>query len=157
MTPPDPFAAPVNRQARRRSRTVEDRRAQLRAQTGEPVITVGMTPAERRAAWEASQAQYERLDEENLILGLGWSASVSLTHELVWSWQTATAGRWYLALPERHMTPDDMARPDWDHRNYEHDEHGRIGRVTTRQRPKTAADAEAERMVAAILADRSAG
>jgi hypothetical protein len=51
------------------------------------------------------------------------------------------------------MTKDSMARPDWNHSHYPHDEHGHIGRVTTRERPKTEADTEAEKMVAAILAD----
>lgn len=139
-----------------RGLTVEGRRAQLDSQTAEPVITEGMTRAERRAEmdrWHAdSQAQAERLDEDHLLLGIGRSAAVCMTHELIWSWQTATASRWYLALPERYMTPDSLRRPDWDHRHYPHDEHGRIGRVTTLQRPETQADIEAAEMVAAALA-----
>jgi hypothetical protein len=51
------------------------------------------------------------------------------------------------------MTPDSLARPDWDHRHYPHDEHGRLGRVTTLQRPETEADIEARRLADAILAD----
>ena len=137
--------------------TVKGSRAQL---TTGPDITEGMTRDECLAAmdrWHAdSQTQHERLDEENLILGLGWSASVSLTHELIFSWQTATADRWFRALPERYMTPDSMTRPDWNHGHYPHDEHGHIGRVTTRQRPKTPADTEAEKLTAAILADLAA-
>lgn len=120
--------------------SVEDRRAQLDRQIAEPVITGDMTRAEREAEWdrwhEERQAQHERLDEEHLLLGIGRTAAVSMTHELIWSWQTATASRWFLALPERYMTPDSMARPDWDHSRYPHDEHGRIGRVTTLQRPE---------------------
>lgn len=135
--------------------TVEDRRAELAP--AEPIITEGMTRAERKAEmarWQAEcQARDERLDEEHLLLGIGRSAAVCMTHELIWSWETATADRWFRALPERYMTPDSMRRPDWDHSHYPHDEHGRTGRVTTRQRPETEADTEAERMVAAILAD----
>ena len=135
--------------------SVNDIQAQLRSQIAEPG-TEG-TRAEREAElnrWLADcLAQSKRLDEENLILGLGWSAAVCMTHELVWDWQTATADRWYQALPERYMTRDAMARPDWDHSHYEHDEHGHIGRVTTRERPKTQADTAAEQLVARILAD----
>lgn len=135
--------------------TVEDLRAQLDSQVAEP-STEG-TRADRRAEMDRylddCQAQNERLDEEHLLLGIGRTAAVSMTHELVWSWQTATASRWYLALPERYMTPDSMTRPDWDHSHYEHDEHGHIGRVRTLQRPKTQADTDAEKLVAAILAD----
>lgn len=76
-----------------------------------------------------------------------------MTHEITGSWGTATASRWYLALPERYMTPDSMARPDWNHSHYPHDEHGRIGRVATCERPKSEADTQAEKLVAAILAD----
>jgi hypothetical protein len=137
--------------------SVEGLRAQLDSQVAEPAITEGMTRAERRAEmdrWHAdSQAQAERLDEEHLLLGIGRTAAISMTHELIWSWGNATASRWYLALPERYMTPDSMARPDWDHSHYEHDEHGHIGRVTTRERPKTQADTDAEELIAAILAD----
>lgn len=133
------------------------RRAQLDSEVSEPVITEGMTRAECRAEmdrWHADcQAQAERLDEEHLLLGIGRTAAVSMTHELIWPWQIATASRWYLALPERYMTPDSMARPDWDHSHYPHDEHGRMGRATTRQRPKTEADTRAEQLVTAILAD----
>jgi hypothetical protein len=139
---------------------VESLRAQLDSQVAEPAVTEDMTRAERRAEmdrWHADkQAQHERLDEEHLLLGIGRSAAVSMTHELTWSWGTATASRWYLALPERYMTPDAMARPDWNHSHYEHDEHGHIGRVTTLQRPKTQADTDAEKLVASILADLQA-
>lgn len=135
--------------------TVEDQRAQLDSQVAEP-STEG-TRADRRADMDRyladCQAQMERLDEEHRLLGIGRTAAVCMTHELVWSWQTATASRWFLALPERYMTPDSMAWPDWDHSHYPHDEHGHIGRVTTLQRPETEADTEAERMVDAILAD----
>jgi hypothetical protein len=137
--------------------TVKDQRVQLASQITEPSITEGMTRGERQAEmdrWHADcQARDDRLDEEHRLLGIGRTAAICMTHELIWSWQTATASRWFLALPERYMTPDSLARPDWDHSHYEHDEHGRIGRVTTRQRPKTEADTEAEKMVAAILAD----
>jgi len=54
------------------------------------------------------------------------------------------------------MTPDSMTRPDWDHRHYEHDENGHIGRVRTLQRPKTQADTEAEELTRRILADLTA-
>jgi hypothetical protein len=136
--------------------SVEAIRAQLDSQVAEPACTAGMTRAERRAEMDRyladCQAQIERLDEEHLLLGIGRTAAISMSHELVWSWETATASRWYLALPERYSTPDDMARPDWDHSHYPHDEHGHIGRhVTTLQRPKTQADTDAEEMVAAIL------
>ncbi len=134
--------------------TVEERRAQLAC---EPVITASMTRAEIRAEmdrWHAAcQARDERLDEEHRLLGIGRSAAIYMTHEIIWPWQTATAGRWWRALPERYMTPDSMTRPDWDHSHYPHDEHGHIGRVTTLQRPETEADTEAERIVARILAD----
>jgi hypothetical protein len=137
--------------------SVENIRAQLRSQITEPVITEGMTRAECRAEmdrWLADcQAQSKRLDEEHMLTGIGRSAAVCMTHELIWSWQTATADRWFRALPERYRTPDSMTRPDWDHSHYEHDEHGHIGRVRTLQRPKTEADTEAEELVTAILAD----
>jgi hypothetical protein len=137
--------------------TVEDRRAQLRGQVTEPVITEGMTRAERRAEmdrWLADcQAQSERLDEEHRLLGIGRTAAICMTHEITGEWLTATADRWFRALPERYMTPDSLARPDWDHSHYPHDKHGHIGRVTTRERPKTEADTKAEQLVAAILAD----
>jgi len=140
--------------------SVNDTRARLRGQVAEPAITAGMTRAERRAAmdrWHAdSQAQAERLDEEHLLTGIGRTAAVTMTHELIWSWETATASRWYLALPERYMTPDSMTRPDWDHSHYPHDEHGHIGRVTTRQRPATREDTRAEQLVAGILAKLAA-
>ena len=104
--------------------------------------------------WHADrQAQSERLDEEHLLLGIGRTAAVCMTHELIWSWGTATASRWWQALPERYMTPDSMARPDWDHSHYPHDEHGHVGRVTTLQRPKTQADTDAEKLVASILGE----
>lgn len=136
--------------------TMADRRAELDAQIAEP-DTSG-DKAARRAEMDRyladCQAQSERLDEEHLLLGIGRTAAVLMTHELVWKWWNATASRWYLALPERYMTPDSMARPDWDHSHYEHDEHGHIGRrVTTRQRPKTQADTEAEKLVSRILSE----
>lgn len=137
--------------------TVEERRAQLRSQIAEPAITGSMTRAERQAEmdrWLADcQVQSERLDEEHKLTGIGRSAAIYMTHEITGEWLTATAGRWWQALPERYMTPDSMAWPDWDHSHYPHDEHGHIGRVTTLQRPETEADTEAERMVDAILAD----
>jgi hypothetical protein len=130
-------------------------RARLDAQIAEPVIAEGMTSAQRRAEmdrWLADcQAQAERLDEEHLLLGIGRTAAVSMTHEVVWSWDTATASRWFLALPERYMTPDSLARPDWDHSHYPHDEHGHIGRVTTGQRPETDMDRFAAESVRAAL------
>jgi hypothetical protein len=136
--------------------TVNAIRAQLDSQVAEPACTADMTRAERRADMDRylddCQAQIARLDEEHLLLGIGRTAAVSMSHELVWTWETATASRWYLALPERYMTPDDMKRPDWDHSHYPHDEHGHIGRVTTLQRPKTQADTDAEKLVAEILA-----
>src|SRR5438034_9643794 len=113
--------------------TVEERRAQLRSQIAGPVITGSMTRTEREAEWDRwhadCQAQAERLDEEHKLLGIGRTAAILMTHELIWGWQNATAGRWFRALPERYMTPDSMARPDWDHSHYPHDERGRIGRV----------------------------
>jgi hypothetical protein len=138
--------------------TVEGLRAQLNSQIAEPVITAGMTRAERRAEWDRwhadCQAQAERLDEEHLLLGIGRTAAVNMTHEVIWSWDTATTSRWFLALPERYMTPDSMTRPDWNHSHYPHDEHGRIGRVTTLQRAETQEDITAAEMVRAALADR---
>ena len=134
-----------------------ERRAQLRAEIAEPVITEGMTRAERRAEmdrWLADcQAQSERLDAEHMLLGIGRTAAVCMTHELIWDWRTATADRWYRALPERYMTPDAMARPDWDHSHYPHDSRGHVGRPVTRERPRTQADTDAEKLVARILAD----
>jgi hypothetical protein len=136
---------------------VEERRAHLRSQVTEPGLTADMTRAERDAEMErwlaASAALDRRLIEENLVLGLGWSASVYLAHELTSPWDIATADRWFRALPERYMTPDDMIRPDWDHSHYQHDEHGRIGKVTTLQRPETQEDIDARRLVDEILAD----
>jgi hypothetical protein len=127
--------------------TVDDRRRSLASQIAEPVTG----DLDR---WLADcQAQSERLDEEHRLLGIGRTAAICMTHEITGSWDTATASRWYLALPERYMTPDSLARPDWDHSHYPHDGHGRIGRVTTRQRPETEADRQAGKMVAAILAD----
>jgi hypothetical protein len=141
------------------SLTMEARRAQLDSQIAEPAVTADMTHAERRAEmdrWLADcQAQSTRLDEESLALGLGWSASVSLTHEITGSWDTATASRWFLALPERYMTPDDLSYPDWDHSHYTHDEYGRIGRVATRQRPETDEDRRAAAAVRAALGTSS--
>lgn len=138
--------------------TVADRMAELDAQIAEPVITEGMTRDEGRAELDRyladHRAQDDRLDEEHLLLGIGRTAAVCMTHEITGSWLVATADRWFRALPERYMTPDSLARPDWDHSHYPHDEHGHIGRVTTRQRPEaTGAEAEALRRLAAILAD----
>jgi hypothetical protein len=136
--------------------TVEERRAELNARIAEPVITADMTKAQCRAEmdrWHAdSQLVHDRLDEESLVLGLGWSPSVCATHELMWEWWNATADRWYRALPERYMTPDSLAYPDWDHSHYEHDEHGHTGRVTTKQRTPTAEELERVEQVKAILA-----
>lgn len=136
---------------------MEDRRMELASQIAEPVFTENMTHAERETEmdrWLADcQAQSRRLDEDHMLLGIGRSAAIYMTHEITGSWETATAGRWFLALPERYMTPDSMTRPNWDHSHYQHDEHGHIGRVTTRQRPATGEDTRAEQMVASILAD----
>lgn len=136
---------------------MEDRRMELASQIAEPVFTENMTHAERETEmdrWLADcQAQSRRLDEDHMLLGIGRSAAIYMTHEITGSWETATAGRWFLALPERYMTLDSMTRPDWDHSHYQHDEHGHIGRVTTRQRPATGEDTRAEQMVASILAD----
>lgn len=138
--------------------SVEGLRAQLDSQIAEP--SMEGTRADRRAEMDRylddCQAQIERLDEEHRLLGIGRTAAVCMSHELAWSWQTATASRWWLALPERYMTPDSLTRPDWDHSHYEHDEHGHIGRVRTLQRPKTQADTEQEQLVEAILADLEA-
>lgn len=49
------------------------------------------------------QAASERRDEEDLVLLLDHSVSVSQTHEIEHSWDLATSSRWYLALPERWM------------------------------------------------------
>jgi hypothetical protein len=140
--------------------SVDDIRKQLASQVAEPVITEGMSRAERRAEMDRwlddCQAQSERLDEEHLLLGIGRSAAVCMTHEITGGWLTATASRWYLALPERYMTPDSMTRPDWDHSHYPHDEHGRIGQVATRQRPATQKDTRTERLAASILAELQA-
>jgi hypothetical protein len=134
--------------------TVEARRAQLAT---EPAITEGMTRTEIQAEmdrWLADcQVLASRLDEEHLLLGIGRSAAILMTHELIWRWETATADRWFRALPERYMTPDSMARPDWNHSHYPHDEHGHIGRVTTLQRPETEPGTRAEQLIDAILAD----
>jgi hypothetical protein len=130
--------------------TLEDRRAQLASQIAEP------GPADRADLdrWlDDCRAQSERLDEEHRLLGIGRTAAVCMTHEITGSWASATASRWYLALPERYMTLDSMSRPDWNHSHYPHDEHGHIGRVTTRQRPETEADTRTEQLVAVILAD----
>lgn len=137
---------------------VDALRTQLDSQIAEPVFTEDMTGDECQAEmnrWHTDcHAQSKRLDEEHLLLGIGRSAAVCMTHELIWSWQTATADRWFRALPERYMTPDRLIRPDWNHSHYPHDEHGRIGRhVTTLQRPETKADTRAMRIVDAILAD----
>jgi hypothetical protein len=136
--------------------TVAARRAQLDSQVAEP-DTSG-DKAQRRAEMDRylddHQAQHEWLDEQHrLWLGDDRSAAIYMTHELVWEWRNATADRWYRALPERYMTPDSMAYPDWDHSHYEHDENGHIGRVTTRQRTLTAEDIAQRDMVRAILAD----
>jgi hypothetical protein len=142
--------------------SIKDVIAGLASQIAEPVITEDMTPAEGRAEidrWLADcQAQSTRLDEEHLLLGIGRTAAVCMTHEITGSWLTATASRWWQALPERYMTPDSLPRPDWDHSHYPHDKHGHIGRrVVTRQRPETEADIETERLVASILADLGDG
>lgn len=130
-------------------------RAELRAQIAEPRFVESMTSAQQRAEmdrWLADcQAQSERLDAEHMLLGIGRTAAISMTHELIWEWQTATASRWWQALPERYMTPDSMAHPDWDHSHYPHDEQGHIGRVTTRQRPETAEDRRAAEMIRSTL------
>jgi hypothetical protein len=140
--------------------TVHDIRAQLASQVAGPVITEGMTydesEAEMRRWLDDCQVQSKRLDEEHMLLGIGRSAAIYMTHEITGSWLSATAGRWYLALPERYMTPDDMTRPDWDHSHYEHDEHGHIGRVATRERPATQEDTRQELLVASILAELQA-
>jgi hypothetical protein len=135
--------------------TVEDQRAQRAP--ADPVFTESMTSAECQAEMERwladCQAQSKRLDEEHLLLGIGRTAAICMTHELIWPWKTATADRWFRALPERYMTPDSLARPDWDHSHYPHDKHGRIGRVTTLQRPATQPGTRAEQLIDAILAD----
>lgn len=136
--------------------TVAAERDRLDALIAEPSIEG--TRADRRADMDRyldeCQAQIERLDEEHrLWLGDDRNAAVSMSHELVWSWETATSSRWWLALPERYMTPDSMARPDWDHSHYPHDDQGRIGRVTTRQRPETERDRAAAAAVRAALAN----
>jgi hypothetical protein len=137
--------------------SVADRRKQLAGHGTEPAFTPNMTRAECQAEMErwlaACQAQSRRLDEEHMLLGIGRSAAVCMTHEITGEWLSATADRWFRALPERYMTPDSLARPDWDHSHYPHDEHGHIGRVTTLQRPKTEAGTRAEQLVDAILAD----
>lgn len=131
------------------------RRAQLDSQVREPSME-GSTYATRKIdmdRWrDDCQAQSERLDEEHMLLGIGRTAAVCMTHELTYSWHNATASRWYLALPERYMTPDSMARPDWNHSHYPHDVHGHIGRVVTLERPRTEEDTAAEKLVASILA-----
>lgn len=140
--------------------SVKDIRAQLRDQLGEPIFTEHMTREECRAAMDrylaAGAALDRRLIEDNLVLGLGWSASVYLANEITSPWDIATADRWFRALPERYMTPDSLRRPDWNHSHYPHDEHGRIGRVTTLQRPEPEPGSDEARqieMVNAILAD----
>lgn len=134
-----------------------DRAALLEAQIARPVITEGMSEAQRRAEMDRwlddCQAQSTRLDEEHLLLGIGRTAAVCMTHEITFPWGNATADRWFRALPERYMTPDDLARPDWDHSHYPHDEHGHTGRVTTLQRPETEADRVAAEAVRRALAD----
>lgn len=136
--------------------SVDDIRAELRRQITEPSMegTRADRDAEMQRWLDDCQAQSKRLDEEHMLLGIGWSAAAYMTHEITGSWSTATASRWWFALPERYMTPDSMARPDWNHAHYPHDEHGHIGRhVTTRERPATEEDTAAEKMVARILAD----
>jgi hypothetical protein len=50
----------------------------------------------RVSSWLDECAQRDmRIDEESLITGLGWRASVCLTHEATTGWRHATAGRWY--------------------------------------------------------------
>lgn len=77
------------------------------AAIAEPVISASMAEAERRAEvdrWlDECQAAVKRRDEEDLVLGMGWSASVCQTHEIEHDWASATADRWYQALPERWM------------------------------------------------------
>ena len=124
----------------------------------EPVTTTDMTRAQRRAEMDRyladCQARAERLDEEHMLLGIGRTAAICMTHEATGSWEIATADRWYRALPERYMTPDTMTRPDWDHSHYVHDAHGRIGRrVTVLQRPETDQDREQMALVRRILAE----
>lgn len=127
---------------------VNDRRAELAAEIAEPANAADID------RWlNDHRAQDRRLDEEHLLSGIGRSAAIYMTHEITGDWFTATAGRWYLALPERYMTPDSLRRPDWNHAHYPHDEHGHIGRVATRSRPETEEDIRAERLVASILAD----
>jgi hypothetical protein len=137
--------------------TVAARRAQLDSQITEPSIEGDK--AQRRAEMDRwlddCQEQSRRLDEEHLLLGIGRIAAVCMTHELVWEWGNATASRWWLALPERYMTPDKLPYPDWDHSHYEHDEQGRIGRVTVKQRPETERDRQAAAAVRAALAEGS--
>jgi len=137
--------------------SVDDIRAQLAGEIPEPVFTAGMTRAERDTEMErwhaAHRAQDERLDEEHRLLGIGRTAAVCMTHEITGPWLSATASRWFMALPERYMTPDSLRRPDWDHSHYPHDEHGHIGRVTTRERPATQEDTRAEKLIADILAE----
>jgi hypothetical protein len=140
------------------SQSVNDRRAHLRSQIAEPALAEGMTRAERHAEMDrylaGCQAQGERLDEEHRLLGIGRTAAVCMTHEITWEWQNATASRWWLALPERYMTPDSLHRPDWDHSHYPHDENGHMGRrVTTLQRPETEDDTRAAAIIAEILAE----
>lgn len=132
--------------------TVAACRAQLDAQITGP----GPGQAELDRWLADCQAQSARLDEEHRLLGIGRTAAICLTHEITGTWEIATASRWFLALPERYMTPDDLPNPDWDHSHYPHDEHGRIGRVQTRQRPETEQDRAAAAAVrAALAADRS--
>lgn len=137
--------------------SVDSIRATLASQIAEPVFTEDMTRDECEAElerWLADcQAQSRRLDEEHMLLGIGRSAAIYMTHEITGSWLTATADRWYRALPERYMTPDSMRRPDWNHGHYPHDEHGHIGRVQTRQRPETEEDLRVGKLAASILAD----
>ncbi len=42
-----------------------------------------------------------RLDEENLILGMGWTASVCQSHEVMLTWSNATAPRFREAALRR--------------------------------------------------------
>lgn len=49
------------------------------------------------------QAASVRRDEEDLVLLMPRTPSVCQTHEIEHDWESATASRWYLALPERWM------------------------------------------------------
>lgn len=125
-------------------------------QIPEPVFTPGMTAEQIRETMDRYLAECtalaERLDEESLILGMGWSASVCAAHEATQGWLSATADRWYRALPERYMTPDSLRRPDWNHSHYLHDGDGHmVHPVITKQRPETEQDRQAAARIREIL------